>query len=528
MTNDLSRKSFNLIEQQWIPVAGEKQSKSLMEVFTSPPQRLSGNAVDKIVMFRFLLSIVHASSKIPDETAWRALTPEKLAENARNYLSENKQFFDLYDPERPFLQFPQLKKFSSDEKIDENKTDKRSLWTLKVNYSENQSILSSWQIRHKLQDDEIARFILRASCASLASAVFEKEILLSEHSGFEKRKYGAPGTLLGSPLNGYLHAYLLGNNLWESLRLNLLTEDEISGIGAYPAGLGNPFWEEMPKSEDDDRAKSYMQSYLGRIFPIDKCILITNGKVIKTDGIPYISGIDISDPALTIFENKKGEKTALSAKVSVRPWRELASLLIFLKSKEKSSPFFLYFGLKHLRKISLDTIRFWVGGVEISYSNGGQQIRKSNDYMESEFLFPLNQLKSQFLKNYSDFMLILDGYCASLSQAVKNYFIQLCKNKRQEDDKGKQKCPPLAENQSKLAETAFWARMESRGQFIIDLAAADPQNEKDNTDEKKIWWKIVMDLYDEFCPNDTARQMSAWVEANPKFNRRKGKNKNGK
>ena len=105
-----SPKTFNLVDQPWIPVAGEHNLRSLMEIFTGPaPKRLSGNAVDKIVMFRFLLSIVHASSPIPDAAAWEVLTPEKIAEDARNYLSANRQLFDLYDPERPFLQFPRLK-----------------------------------------------------------------------------------------------------------------------------------------------------------------------------------------------------------------------------------------------------------------------------------------------------------------------------------------------------------------------------------------------------------------------------------
>ena len=103
-------KTFNLVDRPWIPVAGENELRSLTAVFSEPaPQRLAGNAVDKIVMFRFLLSIVHASSDIPDEAAWHALTPQKIAENARNYLNVHKDCFDLYDPVRPFLQFPQLK-----------------------------------------------------------------------------------------------------------------------------------------------------------------------------------------------------------------------------------------------------------------------------------------------------------------------------------------------------------------------------------------------------------------------------------
>lgn len=522
-------KTFNLVDQPWIPVAGEHAMRSLLEFFTGPaPKRLSGNAVDKIVLFRFLLSIVHASSSIPDESAWHALTPEKIAENARNYLTDHKSLFDLYDPERPFLQFPLLRGMGKDE------VKKRCVWTMRVNYSDNQSILSSWQIKRELTDDEIARFLLRMNCAALASKIYENDILLSPCRIPEKRENCVPGKLLGTGLYGYLHSYLLGNDLWESLHLNLLTENEINQIGAYKDGLGRPFWEEMPKGEDDSRARSYKNSYQGRIFPVDKCVLLTdNGKkVIKTDGIPYASGIDAADPALTIYKDNKG-LVALRAKVAVRPWRELASLLNFLNSKENPYPFFLSRGLKHLYGTNIETVRFWVGGVEISNQSGGQQIRKTNDYVESEFLLPLNQLKTTFLNNYSDLMQRLDGCSKSLRDAVKNYYVKLCENESQNNEKEKEKqkrkqtCP-LAENQANLAETKFWERMEPRGQLIIGLAATDHQNEKEKEDEKKLWRDTVLFVYNEFCPNTTARQMTAWVEAKPKFNRKKGKSKNGK
>lgn len=199
-TQNFSPKTFNLADQPWIPVAGEHDLRSLMQFFTGPaPKRLSGNAVDKIVMFRFLLSIVHASSQIPDAAAWRALTPEKIAENARNYLSANQQFFDLYDPERPFLQFPQLKgKIGKIFKDGKKEEIEKSVWTMRVNYSDNQPILSSWQVPYYLSDDEIARFLLRMNCAALASKIFKKDILLSPSRSPEKRANGAPGTLLGT------------------------------------------------------------------------------------------------------------------------------------------------------------------------------------------------------------------------------------------------------------------------------------------------------------------------------------------
>ena len=66
-TQNSSPKTFNLVDQPWIPVACEHELRSLLDFFTVPaPKRLSGNAVDKIAVFRFLLSIVHAT--LPSES----------------------------------------------------------------------------------------------------------------------------------------------------------------------------------------------------------------------------------------------------------------------------------------------------------------------------------------------------------------------------------------------------------------------------------------------------------------------------
>lgn len=73
-------KSLNLCDYPWIPVAGEDERKSLIQIFSDTSlRRLSGNPVDKIVVLRLLLCIAQASSKLPDNDAWLKLTDEKLA-----------------------------------------------------------------------------------------------------------------------------------------------------------------------------------------------------------------------------------------------------------------------------------------------------------------------------------------------------------------------------------------------------------------------------------------------------------------
>lgn len=496
-------KTFNLVEQPWIPVAGEHAMRNLMNIFSDPPpKRLSGNAVDKIVLFRFLLSIVHASSSIPDEAAWHALTSEKLAENARTYLADHRSLFDLYDPERPFLQFPQLK--------GKNQKKEDSCGSLQVNVSTgNKVVLTEWNKEKNLPDSEKAILLLRSAGYACGGKKYDNSIVLS--NGFVKGKTGHSGTLLGA--YGYLHTYMLGSNLWESLRRNLLTLEEIERLGCFPAGLGEPFWIHMPVGEEEDFSKQYRNSYFGRLVPLDKFLLLTDGGIIKTDGIPYVDvkGCAI-DPAVTVYPDKKDNKT-LWAKTEKRPWRQLPAMLNFLRNNTES-PFFLSLGLKHLRGENSEMIGIWTGGVEVSANSGEQYLSGTNDYVDSEFSLPTYILEEQgdWLQQFEELMTSLDQYAKVLYSAVSQYH-KLMNNLN-------------ADEIAKQTVSVFWEKLEIRAQKIIDLAA-DPQENAVNK-EKLGWKKIVEALYNKSCPNTTARQMTAWVEANPKFNRKKGKIKNGK
>lgn len=148
--------SLNLCDYPWIPVAGEKDRKSLIQIFSdSSLRRLSGNPVDKIVILRLLLCIVQASSKLPDNDAWLKLTDEKLAQNALAYLREHHDCFELYG-EHPFLQFPKLAEAGG--RVDPP-------GSLLVNISEgNKVVLSHWNLFHGLSEAEKIVLLLRSAC----------------------------------------------------------------------------------------------------------------------------------------------------------------------------------------------------------------------------------------------------------------------------------------------------------------------------------------------------------------------------
>ena len=482
---------FNLCDDPWIPIAGSCERKSLIGCFTGPPPlRLSGNAVDKIVIFRFLLAVVHAANRIPDTEAWLALTPEIMAANARSYLEAHRDCFDLYG-ERPFLQFPQLEKLGG--KV-------ASPGSLMVSIAEgNKVVHSGWNRFRGLSEAEKAVLLLRSACYACGGKKFDKTLCLSP--GVVKGATGSAGTLLG--FMGFLHAYMLGDTLWETLRLNLLTEDDLREINSWQEGMGKPFWEEMPDGEIGTRADSYRKSYQGQLVPLDKFLFLSGDGIIKTSGITYPGHKEgLIDPALTITTEGKNIRAAW-ARTEERPWRQLPALLAFLKSSSHAQPYFLSMGMEKLRRLHPERCAVWVGGVAVSSNSGEQYLSGTNDYVESVFLFATDYIRGASYQLFSRMMEDLEKMAKRLYASVVGYYTKV---------PGKDN----AANQATRAKSVFWERMEPHAQEILELAFAE-ENREAIREARNVWFARLCQVYDEFCPRDTPRQMTAWVEAHPGF-----------
>ena len=285
-------RSFNLVDEPWILTAASPERKSLRDVFSDPTLcRLSGNPVDKIVVFRLLLTIVQASTDLRDLDAWADLTVERMAANALAYLDKWHDRFDLFG-DKPFLQFPQLA----------GKGEPSSPGSLQVEVSTgNKVVLTDWNLYHELDLPQMANFLLRAASFSCGGKKFDKSAVLSP--GHTKKSTGKSGTLLG--FAGYMHSYMCCPTILESVKFNLLTDGDIKEIGVFPGGKGTPCWEEMPQGEIDERAELYRKSYLGQLFPLDKFLLIQGKRIIKTDGIGYLGHKEgLVDPAVKIEKGK--------------------------------------------------------------------------------------------------------------------------------------------------------------------------------------------------------------------------------
>lgn len=494
----MTERTFNLIDNGWISVQEEKHRVSLKQIFLQKDfKRLSGNPVEKIAVLRLLLAITHAAVSLPDKDAWLSLSLSELADKVLAYLQTWHDHFDLYG-ELPFMQFPQLA---------QGKTSPFSVSQPCV-ATGNKVILNSWNIAIPSSPPDQAIALLRQSFFACSGKKFDQGITLSPGYG-EKKASGTYGTLTG--FRGHLHTYLLGDTLLDTVKNNLLTDEDIRQLPF--TGLGRPCWEEMPDGEISKRALDYKSSYQGVLLPLDKFVFLKKDGMVMTEGIPYESyKTGLVDPALTIRQDGKDIKTVW-ASTEKRPWRELTALLSFLKmGATQKSPYFLSMNIEKLRETQAAYMRFWAGGMQLSSNSGEQYLSGMDDYVESEFHIPINQ---QIETGFECFQKLIDELdkCSKITyKAVANYFAAL--NEQQK-----------AAYAASAAGT-FWEAMEPRAQIILDLAFSEnPAREQNIAEEMKVWRQAVLRIYNQYCAKDTSRQIIAWVNASPNFS---GPTKKGK
>ena len=492
---------MNIIDDAWIPIQGCGRV-SLLELFSerfSQYERLHGTPVEKIVIIRFLLAVAHAAVTIEDDNEWFDLSLNDLVTRVSEYLRQHRSLFELYG-DKPFLQIPNLGKMAK-KKLD--------LGSIQYHIATGNNVLVSDRNKQvDLSDAEKVVCLLQASCYGCGGKKYDNSIVLSP--GYtQKGKSGRSGSLLGS--RGYLHVMPMGSNIVDTLKMNLLTEEDVRGLGVFPRGIGRPFWEQMPEGEDCPRAQEYLETWQGRLFPLDKFLLLQNNQIIMTDGIlyPQPDEAEGTDPGVTVIDKGAKNRRVVWAETEKKPWRELESILNFLevgKIAKKQDPTFLSLALRKIQSTQEDkTITVWAGGLEISSNSGEQKAKGNNDFVESEFTFNIQAMNGESLIKLRILMNTLDDFFNKLRECVKQYFSALNENQS-----------------SKLAGGAsrrFWTVAEQDAQEIVDVAFQRYANdiaEKENALKSK-WWKLIRSIYDASCPRYSTREILAWAQYRPRF-----------
>ncbi|AIJ09063.1 MULTISPECIES: type I-E CRISPR-associated protein Cse1/CasA [Edwardsiella] len=479
---------FNLIDEPWIPVA-DKGRVGLKDIFTHPEYRmLGGNPVQKAAILKLLQAIAQAATTPKDMAAWQQLGWQGMAERVCRYLAQWHDRFYLYGP-TPFLQMPAIAKAAI-----------KSFGTVQPNVATgNTTVLTQSQAEQPLDDGERALLLITQMGFALGGKKTDNSVVLTPGYTGKSNDKGKPSTGKPGPSVAYmglLHNYCLGTSLLESIWLNLFTEAEIADLTLYPSGLGIAPWEKMPEGEDCQVAKQLKGSLMGRLVPLCRFCLLADEGLHYSEGIAhgnYKEGV--FDPSVAIDISGK-EPKARWADPERRPWRELTSLLGFIDQGGKSLD--CYQIKLALRKAKKQVAHFaiWSGGLRVSSNAGEQYASGSDDMVESLCWLSPSHVNALWFNRFQTEIGQLDGLAKTLYGCVIGYY----KAQMME-----------GESLAKQASNLFWQLCERQSQALIDGC----DEVKARQQLRRQFARYTTQVFDQFCPHQTARQMDAWAKTKP-------------
>lgn len=487
---------FNLIDEPWIPIAGVGRV-SLAQLFTTPDYHmLGGNPVQKIALMKLLQAIAQAAVTPQNEAEWQALSTSDLAGSCLAYLHTWHHCFYLYG-EQPFLQMPAIAS-----------AECKSFGTvLPETATGNTTVLTQGQQERVLDDADKALLLLVQMGFALGGKKTDNSVVLTPGYGGKRNDKGKPASGKAGPaigFMGFLHNFVLGENLWQTLHLNLFTQDDIAQSALYPGGLGQPPWEAMPQGEYCETARRHQTTLMGRLLPLSRFCLLTENGLHYSEGIAHpdykTGGID---PTIAINRHGK-EPKVLWVNPGKRPWRELTGLLGFLAAEQGG------FDCLQLRtatqRIRQQTSCFaiWSGGLRVSSNAGEQYVSGDDDYVESTVWLYGTELGDIWYANLSTEMLALDALAKQLYACVLSYYkTQLVDGK------------PLAEQATAL----YWQLCERDAQNLITHCDVGDTHRHARHQLRQRFSANLQHAYDHHCPNQTARQLDAWARNRPNLSK---------
>ncbi|SFP41521.1 CRISPR-associated protein, Cse1 family [Nitrosomonas cryotolerans] len=490
---------FNLIDEPWIPIV-DAGRVSLKQLFSHSKYRaLGGNSVQKIALTKFLLAVAQAAHTPEDDNDWTQIQSAGLADSCLQYLDRWHDRFYLYGT-KPFLQMPVLDHLIRDEKP---KSFGAGFYPDVL--SDNNTVLTQYQIERKLSDAEKAIFIITMMNFAFGGKRVHKNIppLTPNYQGKSISAKSAPS--LGNYV-GYLHSYLIGDSVQETIWLNLMTLEKIKETGIWENELGQPPWEEMPSGEDCEVARRLKKSYMGCLLAMSRFVFLKEGGIFYLEGIQYPSHKEgWIEPSISLSQKDDATRKVLWLDVEKKPWRELTALLSFLAVRNEAD-----FDCQQIR-LGFERIKrwekpvgIWSGGLKVRGSSGDQSVKQNDDFIESYVVLPAPDLitgkESAWFGNLSVEMSQLDFLSKTVYGTTCNYF----KSQGQEN-KAK------VREQAQLASNLFWQLCE---QFFQDLLEACDNANKTRR-MRRIFKQSAYKAYDNYCAKDTARQLDAWVKNRP-------------
>jgi len=226
--------TFDLTQEPWIPVMDQHlqvREVSLETLFEDPRafKAIAGeNPPVTLALHRFLLALIHRAHRGPTSVShWESIRAGGQ-HAVLQYLADHRDHFDLRHPTRPFMQ-----------DVDLDETEPAPVFVAADWQAANTSTVFSHAHelrRGALSAAEAARTVLRLHAMDVPG-------LKGGHP-----RGGSNRSAVSSALLNSLNVWVLGDDLWETLMLNLT---EYDGLNSAPFGFKDasadlPAWERPP------------------------------------------------------------------------------------------------------------------------------------------------------------------------------------------------------------------------------------------------------------------------------------------
>lgn len=484
---------FNLVDEPWIPLA-DYGLVSLKDIFLNNCYKsLGGNPIQKIAILKLLLAIAQAAATPKDTEEWQQLGTEGLATQCLAYLEKWYDCFYLYG-DRPFLQMPAIAA-----------AEIKSFGVLLPEISTgNTTLLHSSQVEREMSYPEQALILLTQMGFALSGKKTDNSIVLTpnyraKQNDKGKASSGKPGPSVGHL--GFLHNFVLGQNLQETLYLNLFTHQALEKTNLFSQGVGVAPWEKMPTGEACQVAQNLQHTYMGRLIPMNRFCLLAEQGIHYSEGILY-SNYKEGVYDLSIAVNFAGkEPRALWCDTEKKPWRELVSLLSFINAT-KSQGFQslqLTYAIQNAQQLHCE-FSIYSGGLRVSSNAGEQYVSGSDDMVESSVLMDAEAIGEIWFIQLTQEMKGLEDLAKTLYGRVIAYF------------------KDLTVEGGKVAAQAthlFWQLCERNFQELVQNCGHQEEQDVIHKKLRPIFASYQSQAFDTFCPKTTARQIDAWAKNRP-------------
>jgi len=281
---------------------------------------------ERIALMRLLICIAQAALKGPaDHEEWQE-SLEHLPAAADRYLAEQMGAFNLFDPERPFLQIAGLKK------EDATAASKLNFALATGNNSTLFDNSGAGEPR-AFEPARLALMLLAFQCFSVGGTIGTARWGGRLTLGGSESGPGNSGHAPCTP-SSMLHAFVRRHDLLATTHANLLAKSAVGD--SYKREWGYPVWERPPASLGDTPAiQNATQTYLGRLVPLARAVLLRPDRreLLLANGLDYPSFPEFAaEPSATIVRRRDKEEHYPLGASTKAIWRLLPALVVRRKA----------------------------------------------------------------------------------------------------------------------------------------------------------------------------------------------------